>query len=127
MEQKPKIHRIFIYGTLKKGFYFHDDYLGEDKSEALGPATASLNYSLYVDGMPHLIKEKTDKAVKGELYLVDEDVLNSLDYLEGHPVTYKREIIDVFNEKGKKLLAWAYLRPKHFKGKIQAWKEEEYL
>ncbi len=90
-----KLHRVFVYGTLKNGQYFHDKYLGDDKSEFKGPATASLEYSMYNDGLPHLIKEKTDESVKGELYLVDEDALKHLDRLEGHPIVYRREIIEV--------------------------------
>lgn len=122
-----RIHRVFVYGTLKQGKYFHDEYLGGDKSTALGPATASLDYSMYNDGLPHLVRETTDKPVKGELYEVDAETLEKLDGLEGHPVVYYREIIEVYDGNNKKLLAWAYLRPKHFKGKQYAHKEEEFI
>lgn len=120
-----KTHLIFVYGTLKRGFYFHDQFLGGDKSEAVGPALASLDYSLYIDGMPHLVREKTDKPVKGELYLVDDNVLKSIDELEG-PV-YKRDVIEVTDENGNKKLAWTYLRPRFFKGSQFAWKEDEFV
>lgn len=122
-----KLHRVFIYGTLKKGFYFHEEYLGGDKSKFIGKAVCSPDYSLYVDGMPHLIEEMTDKPVKGELYEVNDSVLKSLDDLEGTPVIYHRKVIDTYNEAGEKVLAWAYLRPVHFKGKLHAYKEEEFI
>lgn len=122
-----QIHRIFIYGTLKRGFYFYDRYLGDDKSTFLGKAFASPDYSLYVDGQPHMIKEPTDSPVKGELFQVDEKVLHTLDDLEGHPVIYKREIIEVYDEGGDRVLAWAYLRSPNFKGKTSAWKECEFV
>jgi gamma-glutamylaminecyclotransferase len=118
---------VFVYGTLKKDFYFHDEYLGDGKSDFKGLATTTDEFSLYIDGMPHMIKEKSPNGVKGELYMVDEKVLNSLDELEGHPVVYKREIIDVILEDGTKGLAWAYLRPKQFKGRQFAWREDEFL
>lgn len=121
-----KVHRLYVYGTLKKGHYFHNEYLGEDKSKYLGPVTAGLDYSLYIDGLPHLVIEKTDKPVKGELYEVDDDVLKRIDDLEGHPNVYFREIIEVFDEMGDRILAWTYLRPLHFKGKTQSYKAEEF-
>lgn len=124
---KNKIHRIFIYGTLKKGQYFHNQYLSGDKSNFLGNATTSNEYQLYIDGMPHLIREKTDTPCKGELYEINDDVLKSLDDLESHPIVYKRELIDVYDEKGQRVLAWGYLRSPSFKGKSQAHKEEEFF
>lgn len=120
-------HRLFVYGTLKNGFTFHDEYLGNGKSEFVGKALASPDYSLYVGAQPHMIREHTDKHVKGELYELGTDILEDLDYLEGHPVIYKREIIEVYGEDGNKLLAWAYLRPKNFRDKALCFKEDEYI
>jgi gamma-glutamylcyclotransferase (GGCT)/AIG2-like uncharacterized protein YtfP len=122
-----KIHRIFVYGTLKKGQYFYERYLGGDKSHFLGKGIASPDYSLYIDGLPHMIKEPTDLPVKGELFEIDEDVLESLDQLEAHPLVYKREIIECYDEAGEMVLAWAYLRHPSFKGKAHAWKEDEFV
>ncbi len=122
-----KIHRVYVYGTLKRGQYFHNQYLGGEKSIFISPAKASLEYSLYVDGLPHLIRQATDEHVKGELFLVDEKVLATLDELEGHPVVYRRELIEVFDESGARMLAWAYLRHPSFKGKKHAFKETEFV
>ena len=122
-----KINRVFFYGTLKRGHYFHDEYLGGDKSEFVGPALTTKDYSLYIDGMPHMIEESSETGVKGELYNVDSDVLKRLDDLEGHPVVYFRKIIEVIDEKGEKVLAWAYLRPVHFKGRAIASLEKEFV
>jgi gamma-glutamylaminecyclotransferase len=116
---------IFVYGTLKNGFYWHDKYLA-DKSNFLGPAVTSKEYSLYIDGLPHMVFEESDTGVKGELYEVDTEVLAAIDDLESHPMVYRREIIETFKEDGTPVKAWAYLRPKSFKGK-NAWKEFEFL
>ncbi len=121
------IHKLFAYGTLKKNQYYHDRYLGGDKSVFIGPALASTDYSLYIDGLPHLIQEKTDKPVKGELYELDDKVVDTIDDLEGHPIVYRRELIDVYLESGERVLAWAYLRPKSFKGKQNAYKDNEFV
>ncbi len=117
-------HRIFVYGTLKRGQYFYPRYL-EGKSEFIGKGFASPDYSMYVDGLPHLVKEPTDLPVKGELFMIDQTTLDGLDALEAHPVVYKREIIECYDESGAKVLAWAYLRNISFKGK-NAWKEQEF-
>lgn len=122
-----KNHRVFAYGTLKRGQYFHERYLGGDKSEFLGKVVASPDYSLYIDGMPHLIQEPTDLPVKGELYRIDDWVLAKLDELEGHPMVYKRELIDVYDESGERVIAWAYLRSPNFKGKAAAYKDSEFV
>lgn len=124
---EKKIHRLFIYGTLKKNQYFHDKYLSGDKSIFLGHGTASPDYSLYVGAQPHLIREPTDTPVRGELYEVNFTVLGSIDNLEGHPVVYKREIIEVFTELGEKTLAWAYLRHPNFRDKKHCFKESEFI
>jgi gamma-glutamylaminecyclotransferase len=117
---------VFVYGTLKKGHYFHESYLGENKAEFRGPARTSSDYSLYIDALPHMVHEKSDNGVKGELYEVKPEVLKSLDDLEGHPIFYRRESIEVIDEAGKNHRAWAYLRPKYFQGKEYAHKEEEF-
>lgn len=119
--------RVFVYGTLKRGHYFHDKYLGDEKSIYHGTARTTNDYSMYVDGLPHMVRECSNTGVKGELYDVNDEVLKSLDSLEGHPVVYFRDIIEVIDEKGEKILAWAYLRPVHFKGRANAFIEEEFI
>jgi hypothetical protein len=42
-------------------------------------------------------------------------------------MVYKRELIDVFDEKGDKVLAWAYLRSPNFAGKSGAYKDDEFI
>lgn len=124
MEQKNQ--RVFVYGTLKKGQFFHEKYLAE-KSNFLGIGFASPDYSLYVGAQPHLIREPSDRPVKGELYEVSVAILQSLDALEGHPIVYKREIIEISTDSGEKTLAWSYLRHPNFRDKINCYKEDEYI
>lgn len=119
-------HKLFVYGTLKNGFTFHDDYLG-GKSLFLGVAYTSPDYTLYVGAQPHLIRETAEKPTKGELYEVEETVLKNIDYLEGHPTIYRRETIEVFTETGERFSVWAYLRSKNFRDKATCFKETEYV
>lgn len=116
--------KLFIYGTLKKGYIFNDKYLAS--AMFIGPVVTSTDYSLYVDGLPFMVQERADKGVKGELYEVDDETLDSIDALEGHPNVYKRCVIDVYMPDGSKVGAWAYLRPASFKTKPD-WKEYEFI
>lgn len=120
-----KIHRVFAYGTLKTGQYFNKEYLSD--AEYKGMAIASTDYSLYVGAQPHLIREQSDTGVKGELYDVDENNLQRLDELAAHPVVYRREIIEVVDENGERVLAWSYLRHPRFRDKEQCFKEFEFI
>lgn len=118
--------KIYIYGTLKKGNYFHDHYLTGPSTTFIGPAVTSKDYTLYIHGLPMLIKEESDKGVKGEVYEVDADTIADLDVLEGHPNLYNRDIIEVkIGEDDFYTKVWAYLYPKHLKPS-SAWKEYEF-
>ena len=97
---------VFVYGTLRKGFGNH--HLLKN-SKFIGYATTKEKYSLYVDGIPYVVKIPTTQ-IKGEVYEVDRDTLNALDELEGHPNFYKRELIDVI-VNGKTIKAWIYFYP----------------
>lgn len=117
-------HLVYIYGQLKSGMYFNDKYMST--SRLIGPALCSLDYSLYIDSLPSLVKEPTKLSVKGELYEVDDATLDLIDGLEDHPRTFKREPVEVMLN-GEKLMAWAYIRPKGYPGHRFAHKEEEFL
>lgn len=113
--------KVFVYGTLKRDKYFHDKYLGTGV-DSLGPGYADVAYSLYVDVFPMLVREPSDRSVKGELYRVDAGLLAKLDGLEGE----NRELIDVLDEDGNKHSAWAYLHPASVKMKRGVCKEYEW-
>lgn len=81
----------------------------------------------YTAPLPFLIKEASDRPVKGELYEVSDSVLAELDKLEAHPLVFKREIIDITDMFGNKQAVWAYLHSVNFKGKLQATKEYEFV
>ena len=104
-------HKIFVYGTLKKGFCNHF-YL--DGSAFLGTTTTREKYFMCVDsGIPYVFKCEKNSSfkgfVKGEVYLVDVEVLRSIDELEEHPREYfrGRVFLKTFG------YAWIYLYP-HF-------------
>jgi gamma-glutamylcyclotransferase (GGCT)/AIG2-like uncharacterized protein YtfP len=95
---------VFVYGTLMQGE--HNDHCRRS-AEFRGKARTRPEFTLIsMDFYPALVKVGST-SVEGELYLVDEDVLRYLDYLERHPKFYRREIITM--DDGEE--AYAYLLP----------------
>ena len=85
--------KVFVYGTLRKNRSNHW-FLREAKHVC--DAYTDNNYTLYVAGLPCMVKEAGNGGVFGEVYEVDEHTLEQLDRLEGHPDFYKREDIWVY-------------------------------
>tara|TARA_X000001382_G_C3174225_1_gene180559 strand:- start:1962 stop:2369 length:408 start_codon:yes stop_codon:yes gene_type:complete len=103
------MENVFVYGTLKRG---HGNHVLLKDSEFLGPASTKDKYIMYSSGIPYVSKSMNLTRIIGELYNVDELVLNYLDMLENHPGWYKREkiTIDYISNKGKvkSTDAWLY-------------------
>lgn len=94
---------VFVYGTLKKGFYNHYLLGGAplvDSGQYLLPFSMKS-----VGAFPALDPEDHISRIYGEIYDVEEHVLTKLDYLEGHPDWYERIKFN-FNDKE----AWVYVR-----------------
>lgn len=89
-----KKHLVFVYGTLKKGYY-NNRLL--DGQEFVSEATTKPKYRLYnLGSFPGLIEDnETGKAIKGEIWRVEERVIPRLDRLEGHPHFYRREFLEI--------------------------------
>jgi len=77
-------HLLFVYGTLKKGFPNHENYMASAKR--LGKYQTIEKYPLVLCGaryVPCMI-DSPEKGhhVEGELYEVDDECLNRIDALE---------------------------------------------
>jgi gamma-glutamylaminecyclotransferase len=114
-------HRIFVYGTLKKGFPNYDRYM--QSAEKLGNYQTVENYPLVLIGkryLPCMINAPGEgQQIEGELYEVDDDCLKKLDALERikKPDGYRRFKIclrSVAKRDGLTLEAYAYLIPPQF-------------
>lgn len=119
---------VFMYGTLKKGQpneYFMNSL---PCIEYLGLAETCKKYPLIINrdqwNLPMLLnREEEGKAVKGEVYQVNDDSLKELDRFEGHPEFYERTEIEVELIKDSKVVrCWTYFI-KDFKEDVQ----QEYL
>ncbi|XP_011407415.1 PREDICTED: gamma-glutamylaminecyclotransferase C-like [Amphimedon queenslandica] len=110
-EVSSKKHRIFVYGTLKKGLRNH--YLMKDKNNGeavfISEARLSHPYPLIAEMigdkmaeeiginnqvvpflLPKMPPDRPDNIVVGELYEVDSSMCAVLDKLEEHPIWYLR-------------------------------------
>lgn len=109
---EAQLNRVFVYGTLMKGFWNYGRYLeGNIERIILGKAKGLL-YHL-PQGYPAMLKG--EGVVRGEIVgPVDRDLLRELDVLEGYcgyaeDNLYVREIIDVLTDEGEMLECWAYI------------------
>ena len=107
-------HKVFVYGTLKRGFPNHH-YM--KTSKLIGAYRTAERYPLVVGGRhfsPSLFPEPgTGKHVIGELWEVDDETLVKLDELETvHlPTGYRREMAKIEPvEGGATTQAWTYFR-----------------
>lgn len=124
-------HRVFVYGTLKRGFPNYDGIRGD---EFLGRFRTCDAFPLVVSGpwfSPILLPERgTGYRVIGEMFAVDDDKLAALDRLESThlPTGYTREEIEVESlEDGAIVTAWVYFKERSRVSSIESDHVAEYL
>lgn len=104
-EDLGNINNILIaaYGTLREGF-------GNNrlipKGCHIGTGLTVEKYTMKVAGIPYVSKKPTSNIVV-DVYEINQNTLERLDSLEGHPRWYKREVIPV-NIDNKQLDCWLY-------------------
>jgi gamma-glutamylaminecyclotransferase len=111
------MHRVFVYGTLKRGFPNAEGLHGV---ACLGRYRTRDAFPLIVGGQwfsPALLPERgVGHRVTGELYAVDDAKLAELDLLESiHlPTGYTRELNEIENlDDGSTLEAWVYFKARN--------------
>lgn len=82
--------RVFVYGSLKRG---HSNHLLLEEYNFLGRAYIEGPWRMMGLGFFPGVTEghDEDSRIYGEVYVVDEEGLASLDVLEGHPHFYERK------------------------------------
>lgn len=101
------MHRVFVYGSLKRAQpnypYMIDSKNG--KAEFLATASTVQKYPLVIAtkyNLPFLLNlPGQGKKVHGEVYEVDEKMLKYLDWFEKVPTMYQRTVVELeINELG---------------------------
>lgn len=87
---------IAVYGTLKKD---HRNHSFLDNSKFISIDHTGTGYALFVDGLPFLVERTDGLGCEIEIYEVDQQTLDSLDQLEGHPFFYQRKFLKRFDNK----------------------------
>jgi gamma-glutamylcyclotransferase (GGCT)/AIG2-like uncharacterized protein YtfP len=101
------VHRLFVYGSLKRGLSNAFRLRG---AECLDADARAEGYALirYVAGYPGLARDP-ERSARGELFLVEDAVLAELDEFEECPDVYYREKILVRLSDGTLVEAFAYI------------------
>jgi gamma-glutamylaminecyclotransferase len=101
--------RVFVYGSLKQGKGNHrlleqSKFLGRCMIE--GP-----HRMISLGGYPGLVRKEDlpPRKIVGEVYQVNEETLQSLDWLEGHPRFYERHKVETPFKN-----AWVYYLPEGY-------------
>ncbi len=131
------MHRIFVYGTLKRGFSNHEE--GMRHTTFLGAFQTVERYPLVVAGrwfVPAMMPEAgIGHQVRGELYACDDRQLAVMDRIEltHRPDGYRRHVIEVkSSETGETTTAQVYMRERRFLKPIHSdyldcYREERYV
>lgn len=101
---------IFVYGTLKRGEPNHyvlnkvdngsAEFVCSGKTATQFPLIVGTKYNI-----PFLLNvPETGHRINGEIYSVDEKMLNSLDDFEDYPQLYDRNIFKINGSDGYVLL-----------------------
>ena len=97
--------KLFVYGTLKKGYSNHDII---KKTKFLGDFISIDKFDLSGYGFPQIYPNDQGKRIKGEIYDLFEHDFVFTDALEGNGTFYQREIRK-FQRNSKIITAWVYI------------------
>jgi len=101
--------KVFVYGTLKKGYSNHGYLLS---SKFIGKAYSKNTYTLFNCGFPMAYLNPKGYPIAGELYEVPEKTIErSIDPLEGNGYFYTRHEREFIKEE-EVVTSWIYEIPK---------------
>lgn len=109
-------YNVFVYGTLMKGFGNHNYYLANQENVKFLGKAKLIGYEMYhVFSFPGIVPQK-GKEILGEVYKVDDHVLQQLDRLEGEGFMYKRIEDVAFLDTEKQIKVYVYVWQLSIKG-----------
>jgi gamma-glutamylcyclotransferase (GGCT)/AIG2-like uncharacterized protein YtfP len=97
---------LFVYGTLQHGQSRHNVLESLKFEKAILPKHRRISPPSL--GFPFIIFDESSE-VKGEVYFnIDDNLLKTLDLIEGEGTLYLRNIVEVITQKGEKVQAYTY-------------------
>jgi gamma-glutamylaminecyclotransferase len=96
---------LFAHGTLKQGGR-NNNLISSDIS--LGNAATEQDYALYTIKDKPVVTKLPKTKIKGEVFVISDDVLALVDRFEGHPRINKRELVQIKLDDGNVIEAWLY-------------------
>ncbi len=115
------MNRVFLYGTLKRGFCRHQAIEGQ---AFLGLAKTEAAYKLFDLGdYPGLVIAENGISIEGELYSIDDDCLEQLDEIEGVAIgLYRRDTVRLLPPwNDEPTLTYIYLLSTSGRAQISHW------
>ena len=103
-------YKIFVYGTLRRGFHNHDMMR---HATHIGDGFTADNMRLMVHrshGIPFTWKDEAGKPLRGELYEISENHLLPIHTMEVF-AGYEAKWLSVILDSGEKARAMVYLYP----------------
>jgi gamma-glutamylcyclotransferase (GGCT)/AIG2-like uncharacterized protein YtfP len=115
----PMTHRVFVYGTLKRGYSNHGLLVG---ARFMGETATRQRFRMISGGFPVILDKRNGWPVHGEIYHVNDETLARLDELERVGRSYDRKIADI-SENDRDVKAYIYVgRPERWKhSDMQPW------
>lgn len=119
------MEKVFVYGTLREGFWNHCFLNGAEKIGKTWITTEKFAMGKWgPTGFPMACRKYVGMAKKfkpheivGELYAVNDEHMENLDRLENNGRLYQREEVEIFNpETGEYQDAWMYLYLRRLEG-----------
>jgi len=93
--------KLFVYGSLMSEM--SNNYILKG-SDLLREAKTKGEYTMIDMGAFPAIVQEGYRKIKGEVYIIDQHTLKRVDFLEGHPYFYKRQMIKL--ENGEQVVAY---------------------
>lgn len=111
-------HKVFVYGTMKRGFRNHARITDSPNTKFLGEDSTTPHFDLQTkvtrDGyLAPVMFRGGPFWVRGEIYEIDGPTLHLVDLCEGHPHVYRRELIRTMLQPEPVV---AYMYPRPFRG-----------
>lgn len=109
-----KMYQVFVYGTLRKGGYYHQDVIKDSELVGYAVADGQMAWVSFPRFPGVVFKKNSGASIFGEVYRVTGQTLDQMDILEGyneeHPEDsmYVRRPVFVTLEDGKTVEVQTY-------------------